>query len=1088
MKATLKTITASFILSLLVFSARAFVVFQDNFNYPNGVLTNSTWVAGAGNTLNGGVSVLDDGVVIQETGSSQPRAYFTNGVPGFAITNQIWAGGSGNSINNGTNAYYFGTNTPVAAIYFTYTLNVTSATNSYHAYFCDTNFTLVARIYASTNTATPGSYRIGIGTSTTLSASTNGSGVVTNIIQQDLSFGTSYIIVARYLPASGLESVWVNPANEASSGSTKEASATFTAPWPNISGFGIRSATGTSSESGDMNLGSLIIGTTFADVIPSSTGSNPPFIAVQPQSNTALFAGNNFTNSVLAGGDPGAYQWYFESNSVINAVSGATNASFAMNSVQTNQSGQYFVTVSNVVGVVTSSIVDIQIYSQPIAPSFSVPTNSYAQTNIVGDTVTFSLTVLGVPPPALKWFFVTNGVTNAIAGSNIAGTNSATLTITGVTSNQAGVYFARATNLVSATNSPLITLVVNPIPSVNVAALRTMVNASYQPTNTTSLFTIEGIVTTWTNLTTSGNSEFCIQDNSGGITVFWSGATAGTNLPPGGALVQVTAPLNSFDGLLEIEPVFTNKQMSVTIVSTNNPLPAPQPLPFDPNIVNNAAQMFAMGSTYFVASNVTLQASPSTFTFEANEPITNNAYQVTSAPLFGINFTNRQGQTFIVFYNENAPFLNQNKPAGPVTIYGVLQYFESGGAVNQAGWEFTPTRNADIVSYIHVTNVLTSLTRQGDLVTNTFNQSVLRPGDTLTAYVSIADPEGGTVTLGPSYAGLPADASWSNVTSGQTGTAVFHFSPTAADESSNYLVSLGVSSTSGNTFTNTFSVYVPTPDEQNIYISEIFANPTTNTASRAYNPLRRANDFGVEANIPVQDQYIEIANLSADPAILYSGFTSWTLGNGQSTLHTFDNDDSSGVIQPDSAYVVYGGPASSDPSYPTILGGYPNSDSGAIEPVNASESLGLSTNGGVIALYNQNGELVDRVAYPASALNTSFSRFPTLNNALVPQAYISTNYTTAGFQYDGGLWSAPTKVPVAVTNVVIKLQGTNAIFTFPVNTFGSPVTSQAYTLWSSSSLLNPFSVIYGQGPFTTASAKLTNNVSGPVNFYFITTQ
>jgi hypothetical protein len=1071
MKISIKTITASLLLSLLTFNTRAFVVFQDNFNYPNGTLTNSTWVAGAGNTLNNGVSVLNGSVVIQETGSSQPRAYFTNGVPGFEITNQIWAGPAGNSINNGTNGYNFGTNTPVAAIYAAYSLNVTSATNSYHAYFCDTNFTLVARIYASTNTAGAGSYRIGIGTSTTLAAATNSSGIATNIVQQNLTFGSAYTIVVRYVLSSGLETVWISPANETSSAS---ASATFSAPWPNVSGFGLRSATGTSSESGDMTAGNLVIGTTFADVIPASAGANPPFIVTQPQSNTALFNGNNFTNSVLAGGDAGVYQWYFESNSVISAIANATNASFALVNVQTNQSGQYFVTVTNVAGVITSSVANIQIFSQPIAPSFSLPTNSYSQTNIVGDTVSFPLTALGVPPPVLKWFIVTNGVTNALAGPNISGTNSATLTITSVTTNQAGVYFARATNFVGITNSPLITLVVNPVPVVNIATLRSMVNASFAPTNTTSLFTMQGIVTTWTNLTTSGNSEFCIEDSSGAITIFWSGAAASTNLPPGGALVKVTGPLSSFDGLLEVEPVFTNKQNSVTIISTGNPLPAPQALPFDPNIVNNSAQMFAMGSAYFVASNVTLQANPPTFNFEANEPITNNAYQITSDPIFNINFTNQQGETFIVFYNENAPFLNQNKPAGPVTVYGVLQYFESGGAVNAAGWEFTPTRNADIVSYIHVTNELAHLIRQGDQVTNSFNQSVLRPGESLTTYFSIADPEGGSVTLTPSYSGLPADANWSTPVNGQTATTAFTFNPTALDESSNYVVNLDVSSTSGNDYTYSFTVYVPTPQEQQTYISEVFANPTTNVTTRGYNPLQRTADFGTETAIATDDQYIELANLSGSDEFIGG----WFLGNGSAINHEFDNFDE--TIQSGNSFVVYGGPANGDPAPPRISGGS--------EPLNPLETFALSASGGVVTLYNANNELVDRVVYPASALSTSFSRFPTLNSGLVPQAYISTNYTTAGLQYDGGAWNAPTKAPIGVTNVVIKLQGTNAVFTFPVNTFGSPVTSQAYTLWNSSSLLNPFSVIYGQGPFTTASAKITNSVSGPVSFYFITTQ
>jgi hypothetical protein len=766
---------------------------------------------------------------------------------------------------------------------------------------------------------------------------------------------------------------------------------------------------------------------------------------------------------------------------VTNAIFGATSATFVLSNVQTNESGLYYVIAQNSAGSVTSSVVTVQIFPAPIAPGISSPTGAVNQTNIVGDTANLAVVATGVPPPAYKWFSISNNVTNAVAGSNITGTNAATLVFTGVTTNEAGIYFCRATNLVGTTNSPLFTQVVNPIPFVSIATLRTMVDGTYTPTNEISLFTVEGIVTTWTNLTTSGNSEFCLQDNSAGMDVFWSGAPASTNLPPAGALVKVTAPLSSFDGLLEMEPVLSDKQESVIIISTNNPLPTPQPLPFDPNVVNNTAQMFALESTYFVASNVTFQSTPPTFTFEANEPITNNFNHILTDPLFNLMFTNDAGETFTIFYNENVNFLGQTKPTGPVTIFGVLGYFMSGGAVNPSGWEFTPTRAADIITYINVTNVLSNLTRRGDLVTNTFSQSFLEPGETLTTYVSIADPEGGNVTLTPVFTGLPGDATWSNLTSGSVGTGVFTFNPTTADESSNYVVTLNVTSTSGNNFSTTFTVYVPTPDEQQIYITEVFANPTTNVNARGYNPLERQDgDFGVETNIPVFDQYVEIANLSPGDTL---NLQNWTLGNGFSTLHTFDQDNSSETIAPANAFVVYGGPVNSDPSYPTILGGGYGGGNGYFEPVSSGESLSFSTSGGVVTLYNRFGDLVDRVSYPASALNTSFSRFPTLNDVLVPQAYISTNYTTAGLQYDGSAWGQPPKVPVGITNVVINVKGTNTFFTFPVTM------PQAYTLWNSGGLFGPFNVIFGQGPLPlSAGDKFTNGVSGPMQFYFMTTQ
>jgi len=1064
MKTNLKSIGTLLAIGLLAVSARATVIFQDNFDYPDGILTNSTWVAGAGDELDGSVSVSSDTVVISEIvgEASQPRAYFTNGLAGFVVTNVI---------NFNTNAYYFGTNTPVAALYFSYSLNVSDATNSYHAYLCDTNFTYITRIYASTNTATSGNYRIGVGSSTTLSAATNGSGVATNIIQQDLSFGTSYTVVARYLPASGLQTVWVNPGNETSAGSTVRADATYAAPWPNVAGIGLRANYGTSSESGDMTINNLAVGTTFADVVPSSAGSNPPFITVQPQDNTSLFIGNNATNSVVAGGDTPSYQWYFVSNSVTRAISSATSASLALNNVQTNQSGFYYVVLTNLAGVVTSRQANILISLVPVAPTIISPTGPYSQTNIVGDTVNLTVTAFGIPSPAYNWFIINNGVTNAVAGSNVTGTNTGTLTISAVLTNQAGIYFAAVTNLVGNTNSPLITLVVNPIPFVNIATLHTMVNpTTYAVTNTTSLFTVEGIVTTWTNMTTSGNSEFYIQDSSGGIVVFWSGAPSSTNLPPAGALVQVTAPMGQFDGLLEFEPVFTKEPLqNVVVLSTNNPLPTPQPLPFDPNVQNNYPVMQSLVGSYFVASNVFLDlADGPTFGANANDPATNAAYHVLAdtSTAYNVTFTNNAGQTFILFYNSHTDIPNQTKPTGPVTIYGVLgQYVSSSPYVG--GYEFTPSRFADIISYVHATNVLSHVNHWGDALTNTFTESALRPGETLTTYVSIGDAGGGTVSLTPITDGLPGDSYWDGVTIGTTATAVFHFSPAPADAGSNYVVALVSSSTSGFVSTNYWNVYVPTPAEQQMAITEFLANPTTNTSAPNFNPLHRSTDtIGIVTN----DQYIEVVNLS-DTLLDYG----WDIDKGNPNINKlFDSNAGNGTtVSPSSAVVIYGGDTGQPPSLPVQAA--------------TSGSLLLPTSGtGVIVLRNPNGYIIDRVVYSDRDLNTngSLSRFPTIDSPFAPQAYIGTNSTTAGLQYDGSYWSSPTQIPAGVSNVVISVVNKQAVLQF------TAVAGQASTLWSANSLTEPltFKVIFGQSFSTSAGVFSVTNLPPAQQFYFITTQ
>jgi len=58
-------------------------------------------------------------------------------------------------------------------------------------------------------------------------------------------------------------------------------------------------------------------------------------------------------------------------------------------------------------------------------------------------------------------------------------------------------------------------------PVESIGYLRALVDpVFFLPTNTTTLWTATGIVTTYTNVTTSGNAEFFMQDGTGGIAVF----------------------------------------------------------------------------------------------------------------------------------------------------------------------------------------------------------------------------------------------------------------------------------------------------------------------------------------------------------------------------------------------------------------------------------------------------------------------------------------------------------------------------------------------------------------------------------------
>jgi hypothetical protein len=464
--------------------------------------------------------------------------------------------------------------------------------------------------------------------------------------------------------------------------------------------------------------------------------------------------------------------------------------------------------------------------------------------------------------------------------------------------------------------------------------------------------------------------------------------------------------------------------------------------------------------------------------------MTNNVTKTLTAPLFSLTFTNTAGQTFIFFVNSHTDIPGQSKPTGPVTVFGVLGQFISSSPY-VGGYEFTPSRAADIIQYVVWTNVLHNVSRLGDSLTNNYTENVVRPGEGLTMDVAISDPAGGgNVNLAPSTVGLPASAYWTNVSNGLTARARFVFNPTPADAGSNYLIALGWSTTTA-TPTNYWNVYVPSTAEQLIYLTEVFARPVTDTNSRAYNPLNRA---AVTGNTAVNDQYVELANLSASDLDL----TLWSLSSGSAVVHNFG----AATLNSSNSIIVYGGPKNNDPDPPNL----------AVPSYAANPGpLGLSTGGGAISLHNAQGYLVDRITYRSSSPAGSLSRFPKLSDTMAPQQYISTNWVTPGLQYDGSAWTAPTKVPAPVTNVVIS--ATNLITTVTNISGGTTSivnvttrivkmnftadTTLASTFWRADDISDTpgnFAVFFGQQYTNNPAIFMTTNPPITRQFYFISTQ
>ena len=97
----------------------------------------------------------------------------------------------------------------------------------------------------------------------------------------------------------------------------------------------------------------------------------PPAITTQPQSQ-GVVESNNVTFTVVATGTaPLAYQWFFNTNT---PITGATNASYPITAVETNQAGSYSVVLQNPYGSATSSVATLTV----------IPANEFIDFSHVG--------------------------------------------------------------------------------------------------------------------------------------------------------------------------------------------------------------------------------------------------------------------------------------------------------------------------------------------------------------------------------------------------------------------------------------------------------------------------------------------------------------------------------------------------------------------------------------------------------------------------------------------------------------------------------------------------------------------------------
>jgi hypothetical protein len=200
-----------------------------------------------------------------------------------------------------------------------------------------------------------------------------------------------------------------------------------------------------------------VIVTNLAGSVTSSNAAltviYKPAITVQPAGALVLPGTNVAFGLSLNGTAPFNYNWRFNGTNILNA----TNASYGISPVVTNNAGSYSVVITNSAGSVTSSVAALTVLVSPTNQIKNATSN-----------VTFNVTAFN--PVSLVYQWQQNG-TNLANGGKFSGATTSALTITGVSSNEAAVYAVTVTNASGNVTSSNATLTVNYPPAITTQPL-----------------------------------------------------------------------------------------------------------------------------------------------------------------------------------------------------------------------------------------------------------------------------------------------------------------------------------------------------------------------------------------------------------------------------------------------------------------------------------------------------------------------------------------------------------------------------------------------------------------------------------------
>ncbi len=192
-----------------------------------------------------------------------------------------------------------------------------------------------------------------------------------------------------------------------------------------------------------------------------------PVITTQPQS-LSVSPGSNVTFTAAATGyPPPAYQWQFNSNTIVSA----TSASYTVTNAEPANQGSYLVIASNLAGAVSSSNAFLTVLASPVITN--QPKNlTVAQ----GSSGILVVGAMGTAPLSYQWVF---------AGANINGATNRAFPFSNIQTNQAGSYWVVVSNNYGAVTSAVATVTVLSVPAITAQPRSQIV-----PAGTAASFTV----------------------------------------------------------------------------------------------------------------------------------------------------------------------------------------------------------------------------------------------------------------------------------------------------------------------------------------------------------------------------------------------------------------------------------------------------------------------------------------------------------------------------------------------------------------------------------------------------------------------